>query len=68
MGLGKAVNVVKQGLTDTQKAKLTKILLKRKEELQRAMDDVNEGLKNLKENGSYHELLEDWGLYDPEAS
>jgi hypothetical protein len=48
MGLGKAVNVVKQGLTDTQKAKLTKILLKRKEELQKAMDDVNEGLKNLK--------------------
>lgn len=48
MGMGKVVNVVKKNLTEEQKAKLAKILQKRKEELQEALDDVNEGLKNLK--------------------
>lgn len=31
------------------------------------IEKFNAGLQNLKENGTYHKLLEDWGLYDPES-
>ena len=48
MGATDTVDVVDEGLTDEQKSKLTKILLKRKGELQRAMDDVDTAIKKLK--------------------
>lgn len=31
------------------------------------IEKFNAGLKNIKEDGTYHELLEDWELYDPES-
>lgn len=31
------------------------------------IEKFNAGLKNLQENGTYHELLEKWDLYDPEV-
>lgn len=31
------------------------------------LDKFNAGLKNLKESGDYHQLLEEWELYDPET-
>ena len=48
MGATDTVDVVDEGLTDEQKAKLTKILLKRRGELQEALDDVDAAIKKLK--------------------
>ena len=41
------MNVVDQGLTDDQRAKLAELLQKRKDELQRALDDVDDAIKTL---------------------
>jgi len=41
------VNVVDQGLTDEQRADLAKILQKRKEELLKALGDVDAAIKTL---------------------
>jgi hypothetical protein len=48
MGATDTVDVVDEGLTDQQKSKLTKILLKRKGELQRALNDVDAAINKLK--------------------
>ncbi len=48
MGATDTVDVVDEGLTDQQKSKLTKLLLKRKGELQKAMNDVDAAIKRLK--------------------
>jgi glutamine transport system permease protein len=32
------------------------------------VEKFNAGLKHLKEEGTYRQMLEDWGLYDPEAA
>ncbi len=47
MGATDTVNVVDQGLTDQQRTALTQILQKRKEELQKALDDVDDAIKTL---------------------
>ncbi len=50
MGATDTVDVVDEGLTDQQKSKLTKLLLKRKGELQKAMNDVDAAIKKLKKS------------------
>jgi dsDNA-binding SOS-regulon protein len=47
MGATDAVNVVDESLTDEQRADLAIILQKRKEELQRALVDVDVAIKRL---------------------
>jgi Skp family chaperone for outer membrane proteins len=47
MGATDAVNVVDESLTDEQRADLAIILQKRKEELQRALVDVEAAIKRL---------------------
>ncbi|WP_213290390.1 hypothetical protein [Bradyrhizobium sp. sGM-13] len=47
MGATDAVNVVEEGLTDEQRAELAIILQKRKEELQKALADVETAIKTL---------------------
>jgi Skp family chaperone for outer membrane proteins len=47
MGATDTVNVVDEGLTDEQRADLAIILQKRKEELQKALSDVETAIKTL---------------------
>jgi hypothetical protein len=47
MGATDTVNVVDEGLTEEQRADLAEILQRRKEELQRALNDVEAALKTL---------------------
>jgi DNA anti-recombination protein RmuC len=47
MGATDTVNVVDEGLTEEQRADLAEILQRRKEELQRALNDVEGALKTL---------------------
>jgi hypothetical protein len=48
MGAVDTVNAVDDSLTDQQKAKLTKVLAKRRGQLQKAIDDVDKAIKRLK--------------------
>jgi Skp family chaperone for outer membrane proteins len=48
MGAVDTVNAVDDSLTDQQKAKLTKVLAKRRGQLQKAIDEVDAAINRLK--------------------
>jgi polar amino acid transport system substrate-binding protein len=43
-----------------------RLIAKNNPESKKLIEQFNEGLKALKKNGTYHQLLLKWGLFDPE--
>lgn len=45
-----------------------RLIAKNNSESKKLLEQFNEGLKALKKNGTYNQLLLKWGLFDPEKN